>query len=76
LAFDGNQVLGLGDRGERAHDAATARCDSREHLIHALAVGRGTADEYDADGTRLHGPGGLGGEFPCAWLDPHTSDKL
>jgi inosine-uridine nucleoside N-ribohydrolase len=34
--------------------------------------------EYEVDGTRLHGPGGLGGvEFPCAQLHhPHPSDKL
>jgi inosine-uridine nucleoside N-ribohydrolase len=34
--------------------------------------------EYDADGTRLHGPNGLGGaKFACAQLHhPHPSDKL
>src|SRR5262249_21212082 len=34
--------------------------------------------EYDVDGTKLHGPGGLGGlEFPAATLHhPHPSDKL
>src|SRR5947209_1808285 len=34
--------------------------------------------EYDMDGTRLHGPGGLGGvQFPCAELHhPHPSDRL
>jgi inosine-uridine nucleoside N-ribohydrolase len=34
--------------------------------------------EYDIDGTRLHGPGGLGGiDFPCAQLHhPHSSDKV
>src|SRR5437764_10834966 len=34
--------------------------------------------EYEIDGTRLHGPGGLGGvHFPCAQLHhPHPSDKL
>lgn len=34
--------------------------------------------EYDVDGTRLHGPGGLGGvSFPCARLHHvHPSDKL
>jgi inosine-uridine nucleoside N-ribohydrolase len=34
--------------------------------------------EYDVDGTRLHGPGGLGGvSFPCAQLHHlHSSDKL
>ena len=34
--------------------------------------------EYEMDGTRLHGPGGLGGvKFPCAQLHhQHSSDKL
>jgi inosine-uridine nucleoside N-ribohydrolase len=34
--------------------------------------------DYDVDGTRLHGPGGLGGiSFPCAQLHHmHPSDKL
>jgi inosine-uridine nucleoside N-ribohydrolase len=34
--------------------------------------------EYEVDGTRLHGPGGLGGlTFPCAELHhTHASDKL
>ncbi|HZT78774.1 MAG TPA: nucleoside hydrolase [Gemmataceae bacterium] len=34
--------------------------------------------EYDVDGRRLHGPGGLGGAtFPCASLhNPHPADKL
>jgi inosine-uridine nucleoside N-ribohydrolase len=34
--------------------------------------------EYEIDGTRLHGPNGLGGaSFPCAQLHhPHPSDKL
>jgi inosine-uridine nucleoside N-ribohydrolase len=34
--------------------------------------------EYEIDGTRLHGPGGLGGaSFPCARLHHlHPSDKL
>ena len=34
--------------------------------------------DYDTDGTRLHGPGGLGGaEFPCAQLHHKlASDKL
>src|SRR5438552_1643752 len=34
--------------------------------------------EYDVDGTRMHGPGGLGGvDFPCAKLHhPHATDKL
>jgi inosine-uridine nucleoside N-ribohydrolase len=34
--------------------------------------------EYEVDGTRLHGPGGLGGlDFPCAQLHhAHPSDKL
>jgi inosine-uridine nucleoside N-ribohydrolase len=34
--------------------------------------------DYESDGTRLHGPGGLGGiSFPCAQLHHlHPSDKL
>jgi inosine-uridine nucleoside N-ribohydrolase len=34
--------------------------------------------EYEVDGSRLHGPGGLGGlDFPCAQLHhTHPSDKL
>src|SRR5262245_8505422 len=34
--------------------------------------------EYEVDGTRMHGPGGLGGiDFPCAKLHhPHAADKL
>src|SRR5436853_6671217 len=34
--------------------------------------------EYEVDGTRIHGPGGLGGvSFPWAQLHrPHPSDKL
>jgi inosine-uridine nucleoside N-ribohydrolase len=34
--------------------------------------------EYEVDGLRLHGPGGLGGiDFPCAQLHhPHPADKL
>jgi inosine-uridine nucleoside N-ribohydrolase len=41
-------------------------------------LGAALAEEYDIDGTRLHGPGGLGGvSFPCAQLHhPHPSDKL
>ena len=41
-------------------------------------VGEAPAVTYDVDGTKLHGPGGLGGvEFPCARLHhPHSSEKL
>jgi inosine-uridine nucleoside N-ribohydrolase len=41
-------------------------------------LGAAPAIEYDVDGTRLHGPEGLGGvSFPCAELHhPHPSDKL
>jgi inosine-uridine nucleoside N-ribohydrolase len=41
-------------------------------------LGAALAVEYDIDGTRLHGPNGLGGvSFPCAQLHhPHPSDKL
>jgi inosine-uridine nucleoside N-ribohydrolase len=41
-------------------------------------IGASLPVEYDVDGRRLHGPGGLGGvSFPCAKLHhPHSSDKL
>jgi inosine-uridine nucleoside N-ribohydrolase len=41
-------------------------------------LGAAVAVEYDTDGRRLHGPGGLGNvSFPCARLHhPHSSDKL
>jgi inosine-uridine nucleoside N-ribohydrolase len=41
-------------------------------------LGAAVPVEYDVDGTRLHGPGGLGGvDFPCAELHhAHSSDKL
>lgn len=41
-------------------------------------LGAAPAVEYDVDGTRLHGPTGLGNaSFPCAELhNPHPSDKL
>jgi inosine-uridine nucleoside N-ribohydrolase len=41
-------------------------------------LGAALAVEYELDGTRLHGPGGLGGvTFPVAQLHhPHPSDKL
>src|SRR5438874_11892738 len=41
-------------------------------------LGAAPPAEYDVDGTRLHGPGGLGGvSFPCAQLHhQHSSDKL
>jgi inosine-uridine nucleoside N-ribohydrolase len=41
-------------------------------------IGAALPTEYDTDGTRLHGPGGLGGvDFPCAQLHhPHPADKL
>src|SRR5205085_7925283 len=41
-------------------------------------LGAAPAVEYEMDGTRLHGPGGLGGvQFPCAELHhPHPSDRL
>src|SRR5690349_17447046 len=40
-------------------------------------VGAALPAEYEIDGRRLHGPGGLGGvSFPCAQLHhPHSSDK-
>ena len=41
-------------------------------------VGAALPVEYDVDGTRLHGPKGLGASsFPCARLHhPHPADKL
>jgi inosine-uridine nucleoside N-ribohydrolase len=41
-------------------------------------LGAALAVEYDSDGTRLHGPNGLGGvQLPCAQLHHmHASDKL
>jgi inosine-uridine nucleoside N-ribohydrolase len=41
-------------------------------------IGAALHVDYDVDGTRLHGPQGLGGlSFPCAQLHhPHPSDKL
>jgi inosine-uridine nucleoside N-ribohydrolase len=41
-------------------------------------IGAAPTIEYEVDGTRLHGPNGLGGvSFPCAQLHhPHVSDKL
>jgi inosine-uridine nucleoside N-ribohydrolase len=41
-------------------------------------IGAALPVEYDVDGTRLHGPGGLGGvSFPCSELHhPHPADKL
>jgi inosine-uridine nucleoside N-ribohydrolase len=41
-------------------------------------IGAATPVEYDTDGTRLHGPNGLGGiNFHCSELHhPHQSDKL
>jgi inosine-uridine nucleoside N-ribohydrolase len=41
-------------------------------------IGAALPIDYDVDGTRLHGPGGLGGiTFPCAQLHhQHSSDKL
>src|SRR5438309_350825 len=41
-------------------------------------IGAALAVEYEVDGSRLHGPSGLGGaSFPCAQLHhQHSSDKL
>jgi inosine-uridine nucleoside N-ribohydrolase len=41
-------------------------------------LGAALPQEYEIDGIRLHGQGGLGGvSFPCAQLHhPHPSDKL
>jgi inosine-uridine nucleoside N-ribohydrolase len=41
-------------------------------------IGAALPVSFDVDGTRLHGPGGLGGvSFPCSELHrPHPADKL
>lgn len=76
------EVLGLAaTAGNVPHDVATRNVHILvEHLDPPRWPRLGVAlpDEYDVDGTALHGPGGLGGvEFPCARLHhTHTSDKL
>src|SRR5215831_20687893 len=76
------EVLGLAATpGNVAADQATQN-------IHVLVeqldpprwprLGAAPAVEFEVDGIRLHGPGGLGGtSFPCAELHhTHPSDKL
>jgi inosine-uridine nucleoside N-ribohydrolase len=68
------EVLGLAaTAGNIAAETATRNVPPRwPRLGAALPV------EYEVDGTRMHGPGGLGGlDFPCAQLHhTHPSDKL
>jgi inosine-uridine nucleoside N-ribohydrolase len=75
-------VLGL------AATAGNVAADQATQNVHILVeqldparwprLGAAPPIEYEVDGQRLHGPGGLGGvEFPCAELHhPHQSDKL
>jgi inosine-uridine nucleoside N-ribohydrolase len=76
------EVLGL------AATAGNVSADQATQNVHILVeqvdpprwprVGAALPVEYDVDGLRLHGPGGLGGtSFPCAELHhTHPSDKL
>lgn len=75
-------VLGL------AATAGNVTADQATQNVHILVeqidpprwprLGAALPVEYDIDGSKLHGPGGLGGvSFPCAQLHhPHPSDKL
>jgi inosine-uridine nucleoside N-ribohydrolase len=75
-------VLGL------AATAGNVSADIATRNVHILVeqfdparwprLGAALSVEYETDGTRLHGPGGLGGlTFPCAELHHvHPSDKL
>jgi inosine-uridine nucleoside N-ribohydrolase len=75
-------VLGL------AATAGNVSADIATRNVHILVeqfdpprwprLGAALPVEYETDGTRLHGPGGLGGlTFPCAELHHvHPSDKL
>jgi len=75
-------VLGL------AASAGNVPADQATRNVHTLIeqidprrwprIGAALPVEYDIDGIKLHGPGGLGGTtFPCAELHhPHPSDKL
>jgi inosine-uridine nucleoside N-ribohydrolase len=82
LQDPGIEVLGLAATpGNVDHEQATRNVHI---LIEQLdpprwpRLGKAPEVEYETDGTRLHGPGGLGGvDFPCARLHhPHPSDKL
>jgi inosine-uridine nucleoside N-ribohydrolase len=75
-------VLGL------AATAGNVKAEQATKNVHILVeqtdpprwprLGAALPVDYEVDGTRLHGPGGLGGvSFPCAQLHhPHSSDKL
>src|SRR5271155_610152 len=81
--FDPNvEVLGLAaTAGNVTAEQATRNVQT---LVEQLdpprwpRLGAALPVEYDMDGTRLHGPNGLGGvSFPCAELHHlHPSDKL
>jgi inosine-uridine nucleoside N-ribohydrolase len=76
------EVVGL------AATAGNVNADTATRNVHILVeqfdpprwprLGAALSVAYDTDGTRLHGPGGLGGlNFPCAELHHmHPSDKL
>jgi len=76
------EVLGL------AATAGNVPADQATKNVHILVeqmdpprwprLGAALTVEYDTDGTRLHGPEGLGNtSFPCVRLHhPHPSDKL
>src|SRR5262249_41812071 len=76
------EVLGL------AATAGNVTAEQATNNVHILIeqidprrwprLGAALPVEYDIDGSRLHGPGGLGGVvFPCAQLHhPHSSDKV
>ena len=75
-------VLGL------AATAGNVSADTATRNVHILVeqfdpprwprLGAALPVEYETSGSRLHGPGGLGGlQFPCAELHHvHPSDKL
>jgi inosine-uridine nucleoside N-ribohydrolase len=75
-------VLGL------AATAGNVKAEQATKNVHILVeqtdpprwprLGAALPVDYDVDGTKLHGPGGLGGvSFPCAQLHhQHSSDKL
>jgi inosine-uridine nucleoside N-ribohydrolase len=76
------EVLGL------AATAGNVKAEVATRNVHILLeqldparwprLGAALPVDYDVDGTRIHGPGGLGGlSFPCAELHHmHPSDKL
>jgi inosine-uridine nucleoside N-ribohydrolase len=76
------EVLGVAATAGNVH--AEQATKNAQILIEQLdprrwpRIGAALPVEYEIDGTRLHGPGGLGNvSFPCAELhSPHPSDKL